>query len=279
MSPLPGSHSQWGRPLTFHPNSSSKGHSLPCCAAGPSLPTRRYTPGAGLAVLKGLSLTFHFDIDSKGSASRADAIGGCLGLPVGVGHKCSLQVGSSRQPSGLGAATMVQHLWKQTGARLNYMSSLHSAKLWACRTACGLISSSALQGLGSKRVSTCMQAAGRSQGAEALLRRRHAPGMAQRLCNSRTRACAFAAKPHRASPSTQPHSGLQQPTCCMQSCTAAFKLAALPPRRRWLRAAPVRPTTANCAALPLLAGQRLPFCAAACHSLQQGRRPQASERA
>ena len=58
----------------------------------------------------GLSLTFNLNINSKGGACRAEAIGGCLGLPVGVGHKCSFQVGSSRQPSVLGAAKMVRHL-------------------------------------------------------------------------------------------------------------------------------------------------------------------------
>ena len=68
-------------------------------------------------MLKGGSLTFHMDINSQCRACRAEAGGGCLGLPVGVRHKRSLQVGSGCQPPVLGAANMVQHLWKQTGTQ------------------------------------------------------------------------------------------------------------------------------------------------------------------
>lgn len=58
-------------------------------------------------MLRGQSLTLHLDINSKGGACRSEAVCGCLGLPVGVGHKGSLQMSSGCQPPVLDAAGVV----------------------------------------------------------------------------------------------------------------------------------------------------------------------------
>ena len=105
----------------------------------PHLGCNNINAKAELAVLKGRCLTFHLNIHSKCRACRAEASSGCLGLPVGVGHKCSLQMGSGRQLPVWGAANVVQHLWKQKGEYMIHdLQSTWLKAQWACVTAYGL---------------------------------------------------------------------------------------------------------------------------------------------